>query len=182
MRASFRDNAQANLGDRDSAALALAIVLGDPQPLPESLGSALYRTGVSHIMALSGLHVSILAGIIMTLLRIGRPAPPVAVAQCAVLLILFVIFAGPSPSLPPGGFDVFLRRHRRFCRASGRPTALLWTAAAMLLFNPLWLFDYAFVFFWAILHLFDFGRSPGEAPGLLPGKVAKIASCLCSFS
>lgn len=178
VRASFRDNVQANLGDRDSAALALAIVLGDRSLLPESLGSALYRTGVGHIMALSGLHVSILAGIIMTLLRIAGLPRPWAVALCAVLLILFVIFAGPSPSLLRavlmyfyGAIAVFAGRERQGL------TALLWTAAAMLLFNPLWLFDYAFVYsFWATFICLTLGDRLEKHLGFLPEKVAKIAS------
>ncbi len=74
-----------------------ALVLGDPTGLGPSTRRGLSRHGVGHLLALSGLHVGLLAGFVFLLatplprsLRLLLPLGAVA---------LYVLVAGPRPSL-----------------------------------------------------------------------------------
>lgn len=145
-RSSYRSNIVANLANADSAALALALTTGDRSLLQGELKSSVYLTGVGHIMAMSGLHVGILLGLSMAVLRrlgLGR----VLGLAGFVCILVFLLFAGPSPSLVRavlmsawGMAALLLGREKQGMQA------LEWTSFFMLLYNPLWLFDYAFVF------------------------------------
>lgn len=147
MRTKFRANIVSNLKNHDSASLALALTTGDRSLLTSELKSSVYATGVGHIMALSGLHVSILIGLIMNGLRKIGLTRVYAYALAVAFLLFFLVFAGPSPSLVRAvlmsvyGFSALLAGRENL----GIP-ALLWTGFCMLMYNPLWLFDYAFVY------------------------------------
>ncbi len=79
------------------APLAIALALGDASGVPAELRIGLRRTGLAHLLAVSGLHVGILAGLAFVLSRplprTLRPLPGMA----AVALYLAV--AGPRPPL-----------------------------------------------------------------------------------
>lgn len=74
-----------------------ALVLGDPTDLSPSVRRGLSRHGLGHLLALSGLHVGLVAGFVLLLTmpfprRIRWLLPLVAVAA-------YVLLAGPRPSL-----------------------------------------------------------------------------------
>jgi competence protein ComEC len=146
-RSSYRNNIAANIANKDSAALALALTTGDRSLLQGELKSSVYLTGVGHLLAMSGLHVGILLGLAMAFLRrlgLSRVFSSVAGFVC---ILIFLLFAGPSPSLlravlmSAWGIAALL-----WGREKQGMQALEWTSVFMLLYNPLWLFDYAFVF------------------------------------
>lgn len=65
--------------------------------MPKSLYNALITTGVLHIIALSGVNISILTTLTAKItLFIGRKASSI-LTIC--LIVLFVLFVGPSPSV-----------------------------------------------------------------------------------
>ncbi len=53
---------------RDNRALAIAMLCGDRSYLPEELSEAFASTGIAHVLAVSGLHIGIVAAIILWLL------------------------------------------------------------------------------------------------------------------
>jgi len=57
--------------DEDEAALASAILLGNREQLSRSRRNSFLETGTVHLLAISGLHVGILAGTFFFLFRIG---------------------------------------------------------------------------------------------------------------
>jgi competence protein ComEC len=57
------------LGPRE-AAVVRGIVLGDRSLMPEDLETAFQRSGVTHVLAISGQHVAILAAVIYFALRL----------------------------------------------------------------------------------------------------------------
>ncbi|MBI4390729.1 MAG: ComEC/Rec2 family competence protein, partial [candidate division NC10 bacterium] len=69
----------------EEGALLRAIVLGDRSGLSDATVTAFRDSGTYHILAISGLNVSLLAGAFLLLLRVLR-APPRASAAAAVLL------------------------------------------------------------------------------------------------
>ncbi len=62
LRQHLGDALRAAIPDRRAAALAVALVVGDRQHLDPELWQQLLATGTNHLVAISGLHVSLLAG------------------------------------------------------------------------------------------------------------------------
>ncbi|MCI8417295.1 MAG: DUF4131 domain-containing protein [Lachnospiraceae bacterium] len=69
----FSRTLEKRLGARDGGILK-AMLLGDKRELPEEIRSLYQRSGISHLLAISGLHISILgAGLYRGLRRLGLP-------------------------------------------------------------------------------------------------------------
>lgn len=52
------------------ASVVIAMTLGDRGMIPENITELFQRTGLSHILAISGLHLSIVAGLLMSMSRL----------------------------------------------------------------------------------------------------------------
>jgi len=80
------------------AAVVRGMVLGDRSLIPEQLEDAFQRSGVTHVLAISGQHVAILAAVVFFGLRLVA-IPPDARAGITVLLTwLYIVVAGAPPS------------------------------------------------------------------------------------
>ncbi len=78
-----------------AAALVMAMTLGERRELGETYGE-FQRAGLAHTLALSGLHVAILAGFfLLALYRLGHWR--YLVTLC--ILLLYLLLVGPQPSL-----------------------------------------------------------------------------------
>lgn len=118
----------------ESAAFLKALLTGDRTGLSDSLSTALARSGLSHVVAVSGMHVSFLVGLFGVLCRNRRRYA----FLCLPGLVLFAGMAGFTPSVVRAcvmqSIVLFAPLVRR---ESDSPTAL---AAALLLLtaeNPL---------------------------------------------
>lgn len=78
------------------APLAVAVVTGQRGALPEGMQNDLRRAGLSHAVAVSGMHVAFLAGALYLLLGKGRRR---AAAVTLPLVWLFALAAGCTPSV-----------------------------------------------------------------------------------
>lgn len=177
-RNSLRQRMLANMGHGDGASLALALITGDRSLLGGQLRKSVYLTGVGHILALSGLHISILTALILLALKALGISRRMAGIISMVLLFFYVVMVGPSPSLIRA---VLMSAYATAAMLSGRERhglqALLWSAAAMLVFNPLWLYDYAFVFsFLATYICLTVGLRLEKHLCFLPSPIARAAS------
>ena len=79
-----------NLGE-DAGALSSALLLGNKDLLSDVVRRDFYRAGASHILALSGLHVSILMGALAFLLkrlRVGIKKIAIILSVCSVTYLL----------------------------------------------------------------------------------------------
>ena len=85
------------------ASMAQSLLFGDRTALPEEIESAFSRTGLLHLLAVSGLHLGILlGGIWWALRRLGlRPRWTYPMVGCVVLLALWIV--GPRVSLVRAG-------------------------------------------------------------------------------
>ncbi|RLC84265.1 MAG: hypothetical protein DRI37_09250, partial [Chloroflexi bacterium] len=83
----------------DDAALAQGLLLGDRSALPDDINEAFRKTGLMHVLAVSGLHLGIvLGGVWFILRRLGtRPAIAYPAVGTVVLLVLWIV--GPRVSL-----------------------------------------------------------------------------------
>jgi competence protein ComEC len=92
-----RENTPGNAG-QSWGGLALALLLGIRDNLNPELQDAYQRAGCSHVLALSGMHLAIVSGLIAFLLR--RPLGLHAAALLgACFIILYVYLVGVQPSL-----------------------------------------------------------------------------------
>jgi len=81
-------------------ALVTGVLLGDDHFLPPQTKTAFAATSTSHIMALSGWNIAIIAGLCALIgRRIGRGRSRLWLAGSAVAIWAFVLFVGASPTL-----------------------------------------------------------------------------------
>lgn len=79
----------------DSSGFVTALITGDKRNLPTGLYAAFQRSGISHIIVVSGLHISFLAGIMSLLFgRRSRRAAAISI----LLMFFFAALAGNTPS------------------------------------------------------------------------------------
>ncbi len=67
MRENVRDSFQKTLGDAPYAGVLTALAIGDQASIPASQWQVFTRTGVNHLMSISGLHITMLAGLVFAL-------------------------------------------------------------------------------------------------------------------
>jgi competence protein ComEC len=97
LRGPLEERLAATSGRHPGLALARALLLGDRRALPADLERALARAGLSHLLALSGLHLALLAGVV-ELAGTALPRGP-RLGAVAATAVLVVLMAGPWPSL-----------------------------------------------------------------------------------
>ncbi len=100
-RRAHREFVQATIGQRDKQAATMlrATVLGDRSELEEELEQAFQRSGTMHLLAISGLHVGIVAMLMWkaaSLLGLGRSASGVLVL---IVVSFYALAAGLTPSV-----------------------------------------------------------------------------------
>jgi competence protein ComEC len=80
------------------AAVVRGMVLGDRSLMPERLEKAFQRSGVTHVLAISGQHVVILATVIYFSIRIFAVPPTIHAGVTIGLIWLYILIAGAPPS------------------------------------------------------------------------------------
>ena len=158
IRSRMRTGIEAAAGEEDAGILC-AMLLGDRSLLSDDMRSLYQRNGISHIMAISGLHISIFGMTLFGLLkrRFGLRFF-ISPALSAAVVFLFVLMSGMSVSAMRAMIMFFFFLG---AQVSGRfydtLTAMLYSAVILLLLNPLavmqagFLLSYGAVFSIAIL-------------------------------
>ena len=125
--------------------LAVAMLLGDRTGLSASAVKDFRYAGASHLLALSGLHLGILALLLeKLLLGIGLPRHWRA-ALLLLLLAAYLTLTGFSVSLLRASLMLLTAQLAFFCRARADSlTSLLLAATVLLLFNPFALYAASF--------------------------------------
>jgi len=98
MRTSVRLNLISRFDGKNWGALALALLLGVRDSLDTNLASLYRDAGCSYILALSGMHLAVLAALIAFLFKKPLGLKASAVAGAAVIC-LYCFIVGPMPSL-----------------------------------------------------------------------------------
>ncbi len=122
--------------------IAGAMILGDGDRVPEKIGSLFSSTGIRHIIAISGMHVTIIAGMLLVLFssffRFGRNPSFYIVSFFIVLFVLFV--GAPASATRAGIMAIIFLFAFKMGKIYDAPRALFVAALLMLAFNPLLLF------------------------------------------
>lgn len=71
LRMEVRDRMLAVLGERRYAGVLAALAIGDQQAIPAAQWQVFTRTGVNHLMSISGLHVTMVSGLVFGLVHWG---------------------------------------------------------------------------------------------------------------
>ncbi len=146
----------------DASSLLSALLLGDKKHLNDSMKRQFSTIGVSHVLALSGLHVGLIYSILIFILNLvlyRLKNKKIIILIIGVLsLWLFTLLTGASASVVRASLFFSLYA---LANLMGRKVKtfqiLLSTAFIMLLFNPLWLFDIGFqLSFTAVLGIIFF--------------------------
>lgn len=115
-----------------------AMVLGDKQLLPDYLKESFNTTGIRHITAISGMHITIIASLLMAFFAYGtKLGKDRGFYLVLFFLIFYIALVGFPPSAVRAGIMasiVLLAEKVR--RNYFAPRALVLAAFAMLLFNP----------------------------------------------
>ena len=67
LRETLRGRIQSVLGDRPNSGVLIALAVGDQRAIPASQWQVFTRTGVNHLMSISGLHVTMVGGLVAAL-------------------------------------------------------------------------------------------------------------------
>lgn len=127
------------------AGLMTAMLLGDRNDLDDETYKLYQNAGIVHIISVSGLHISILAGLVLFLLRpLGRYPSSLLTA---LFLIFYTILAGASPSVVRASLMMFLYIlsgliSRKYDLLSS--TSII--CCVLLMYNPYYIFDLGFLY------------------------------------
>ncbi len=133
MRAAMRlrDRVRRNIldyTDKNTGGFLVALVCGDKTKLSQSLKTQLYRSGIGHMFAVSGLHLSVLAA--FAELFTGKLPRRLRLVVMSALILAFMGFSGFSLSVVRAGIMLILSYA---AAAVGRKTACLNSLGACIL-------------------------------------------------
>ncbi len=119
------------------SSLARAIILGDKKGIPDDLREKFSQAGISHIAAISGMHISILAALVMSLLLgIGLPRKK-AFWLASVFLLFYITLIGlPASAMRAGLMGFLVLWAMNLGRLNKLTNSLVLAAVALLLINP----------------------------------------------
>jgi competence protein ComEC len=142
-----RQKLSAGFAPRDSLdhALLRALLLGDHDPELRDVQEAFKRTGTSHHLAISGMHIAVVAGVVFFVLRALFVAPRTAWAISLIVVAIYGAVALPSPPVVRAVLLWFVLGVGLLCRRRADAVHLLSVVVvAMLLYHPLDLFNAGF--------------------------------------
>lgn len=129
----------------DDAALLLGMLLSERSRLNADLVDAFTRTGTVHILSVSGMHVAVVAALLLWLLQTLTVPKKAAHALCIPAIWLFALAASGGGSNPPAFraalcATIFLLAP--LLRRNAEPRhSLAFAALVLLIIDPLTLFD-----------------------------------------
>ncbi|MFH1822070.1 MAG: ComEC family competence protein, partial [Patescibacteria group bacterium] len=119
------------------ASLANAIILGYKKNIPEDLRQNFSQAGVSHIIAISGMHISILAGLIMAFLLAINISRKKAFWLASLFLIIYILLIGlPASAMRAGLMGFLVLWAMNLGRLNKLTNSLVLAAVVLLFINP----------------------------------------------
>ncbi|MBN1526196.1 MAG: DNA internalization-related competence protein ComEC/Rec2 [Candidatus Omnitrophica bacterium] len=168
--------------DRLRGGFVKAIVIGDRSDLRDSVRDEFVKTGTVHILAISGLHVGLIAGTLLFLLRMARVPRRFALCAASAILAFYALVVGANPPVVRAViiFALFAAGYI-MRRETDMLNMLAFAACAILLWEPRELFGPSFQLSFGSVSgilifapLFDrlFGLEPSARMAGAPGKAA----------
>ncbi len=144
---------------QDGSGLAKALLLGVREGLSEKTVADFRDAGIAHVLAVSGLHVSLLTAMVFLVLRLFRLPPAAVFGLIAALLVFYCRLLDFAPSVVRASVLTLLLLLGRVLRRRADPlTGLSFAFLLILLFRPLDLFNAGFqLSFLAVLGIITLG-------------------------
>lgn len=128
-----------------SAELMAAVLFGQKERLPEEIANNFRRAGTGHLMAVSGLHVGLVAALILGLRRIFNLKSPLFLIMAIIAVFGYAYLTGMRPSaLRAAVMAAMVLGAIILDREHDLPTAISLAALVTLFINPLQLFTVGF--------------------------------------
>jgi len=119
------------------ASLARAIILGDKKSIPQDLRDKFSQAGISHIVAISGMHISILSAIVMGMLLGAGLARKYAFYIATIFLLTYIALIGlPASAMRAGIMGFLVLWALKLGRLNKITNSLVLSAVILLLINP----------------------------------------------
>lgn len=152
-----------NIKDSSTKALMEAMIMNERSGIQSGLNDAYSQTGIIHIISISGMHVLLLASIILFLIS-RIPIKKIQGSKYAFALILvwiYISITGFPPSAVRAAVMFSIFAVGKIMNREGK-TINTWATAGFLLlcYNPYWLYDVGFqLSFLAVLSILLFNKS-----------------------
>lgn len=139
------------LEDDDAIALASAMLLGYRNKLSDEIYTAFTETGAVHVLAVSGLHVGIVADFLLCTLGFFRKKSKIisiiTYTTIIILIWLYAIISGAAPSVIRASIMFTLYVLYRALKIGHEPLNIVGiTAIGLLVYDPFLLFQASFLF------------------------------------
>ncbi len=129
----------------EQAGLLKGLVIGERSGLSEDVKQNFNDSGLTHILCVSGANVAYIAGACIFLLGILKVGQPYSNLITMAVLVLFVLITGSSPPVVRAGImGIMLLSAGVFGRKSDALNSISAACLAILLFNPLCIYDIGF--------------------------------------
>lgn len=141
LRHKIRDSIDEHFGEPFDGFLK-AILIGDRSGLKISLNEDFIKTGTVHILAISGLHVGLIASLLLFLFGILKIPKRLNLVFTGILIVLYSFMAGSSPPIVRSAimFSIFVLGYL-INREADILNSLAAAIILILLWNPKGLFD-----------------------------------------
>lgn len=153
----FRSSASATLTAEQQAMLG-GMIFGSRGELSQEVKEAFTATGLGHILCVSGLHVGLVLGGFLGLIRLLGVPLTVGALPAGVLVVFYAVMTGLGPAVVRAGvMGLLVLLAYLVGRERDWPSALALAALVVLLVNPLSIyeagFQLSFAATWGILYL-----------------------------
>jgi competence protein ComEC len=127
------------------AAVVRGMVLGDRSLIPEELEEAFQRSGITHVLAISGQHVAVLAAVIYFALRaFAVPGIPRILTTLALIWLYILVAGAPPSAIRAGVVATFVLAAGLLGRQVSALHFMTTMLAAVLAYNPLLVYNTGF--------------------------------------
>lgn len=130
----------------EEAGVLKAFIMGDKSGITDEVSKSFSSSGLSHILAVSGLHVAVFVSIIASILKMMRTSKRKQMIVSALGALIFILFTGASVSALRAGAMCILALIAKLIYRKADPMTTLSTAAAVFcIFNPHVIYDASFM-------------------------------------
>lgn len=127
---------------KNTSALSKALLLGDRHELPSVLERDFRRIGISHLLALSGMHLALIVGFIMWFLKFFIPGAKTRSLTVSLIAAAVILITGASASILRAGLMlIYYQIGYIFRERSDIMTTLFAVTCIIILFDPYAIFD-----------------------------------------
>lgn len=144
---SFRESITRRLirtSDKESGGILSALLLGDREYLPSDTALSFKRLGITHILALSGMHLVMFAAIISKLLKFLGLGKRANVLTVSLFSVFYMILTGLSASIVRAGIMLIISAVLfLLSRTNDSVTSLFLSVFIIILIEPYAIYDAA---------------------------------------